>query len=356
MKRALTVSLALIIATSGITSTSLACSRATYLGPDGIVITTRSNDWFTSQKTHLWIYPRGVERDGNGGPNSLKWTSKYGSVTAAGWDGVTIDGMNEKGLVAGLLYLAESDYGKPVPGKKSMSLAAWAQYVLDNYATVAEAVKGLREAPFYITLCDTPDGHPGLAHLSITDPSGDSAIFEYLDGKLVIHHGRKYQVMTNSPTYEEQLALTGYWEEIGGSIMLPGTSRASDRFVRASYYMKAAPQTSNISEALASAFGVIRNVSVPLGIKVDGKPNIGGTQWRTVSDHKNKVYYFESARSPFLISIPLEDVDFSEKAKTKKITLTDGSELLVDGKPFAGNAAKLGVVSEPFEFLPGKTK
>jgi hypothetical protein len=29
-------------------------------------------------------------------------------------------------------------------------------------------------------------------HLSISDPTGDSAIFEYLGGKLIIHHGEKY--------------------------------------------------------------------------------------------------------------------------------------------------------------------
>ena len=82
-------------------------------------------------------------------------------------------------------------------------------------------------------------------HLAISDPSGDSAIFEYIDGKLVIHHGRQYQVMTNSPVYDQQLALDAYWQQIGGTTMLPGTSRAADRFVRASFYIDAIPQTAN---------------------------------------------------------------------------------------------------------------
>jgi len=185
----------------------------------------------------------------------------------------------------------------------------------------------------------------------MTDPSGDSAVFEYLKGKLVIHHGRQFQVMTNSPPYDQQLALTSYWENIGGTTMLPGTNRASDRFVRASFYIKAIPQTSDIHEALASSFGVIRNVSVPLGITTPGQPNISSTQWRAVSDQKNKVYYFESPRSPFLFWIPLADVDFSEQAQTQKISLTEGSVLLVDGKPFAGNAAKQGKPAKPFAFL-----
>lgn len=349
--KAFAAALVLGVATSALSSAALACSRAAYLGPDDVVITARSNDWYGSQHSNIWIYPRGVARDGNAGPNSIEWTSKYGSVTVAGWDVATIDGMNEAGLVANVLYLAESEYGAAVSGKKALSLAGWGQYVLDNFATTAEAVSALREEPFYIASPQTPDGHAGTAHLAITDASGDSAVFEYLDGDLVIHHGRDYQVMTNSPPFDQQLALTSYWENIGGTTMLPGTNRASDRFVRASFYMEAIPQTSDIETALASAFGVIRNVSVPLGITTPGQPNISSTQWRTVSDQKNRVYYFEAARSPFIFWIPLDEIDFSESAPTRKINLTEGSVLLVDGEPFAGNAAELGDVAEPFAFL-----
>jgi penicillin V acylase-like amidase (Ntn superfamily) len=332
---------------------ALACSRAVYLGGDRIVITTRSNDWWGSQQTNLWIYPRGLARHGAAGRNSIEWTSRYGSVTAGGWDAGTIDGMNEAGLAANMLYLAESEYGSPPTDgtRKGLSLAAWGQYALDNFATVAEAVEALRKEPFYIAAPKTPDGHAGTAHLSISDPSGDSAVFEYVGGKLTIHHGRQYQVMTNSPPFDQQLALTAYWKGIGGTTMLPGTSRASDRFVRASFYVGAIPQTSDINDALASAFGVIRNVSVPIGITTPGQPDVASTQWRTVSDQKNKVYYFESARSPFLIWLPLSEIDFSPGTATQKISLTEGSVLLVDGKPFAGNAAKMGRPAQPFRFL-----
>ena len=128
--------------------------------------------------------------------------------------------------------------------------------------------------------------------------AANSAIFEYLGGKLVIHHGRQYQVMTNSPTFDQQLALDAYWQQIGGLVMLPGTNRAADRFVRASFYVHAIPQTADMDTALASAFGVIRNVSVPLGISTPGQPNIASTLWRTVSDQKGKRYFFEFDAQP----------------------------------------------------------
>lgn len=43
---------------------------------------------------------------------------------------------------------------------------------------------------------------------------------EYLDGKLSIHEGKEYRVMTNSPRYDYQLAINDYWKEIGGLQML----------------------------------------------------------------------------------------------------------------------------------------
>ncbi len=133
--------------------------------------------------------------------------------------------MNEKGLVANVLYLVESDYGKPDGEKPTLSIAAWGQYVLDNYATVDEAVEGLRKEPFVIIAPMLPNKVPAHGHLALSDPTGDSAIFEYLGGRLVIHHSRKYQVMTNSPAFDQQLALNVYWDQIGGLVMLPGTNR-----------------------------------------------------------------------------------------------------------------------------------
>jgi len=331
---------------------ALACTRAMYVGPDDIVITTRSNDWLGSQKSNLWIYPRGMSRVGDKAPGAMSWTSKYGSVTVAGWDMATIDGMNEKGLVANGLYLAESDYGTPTAGdrRKPMSLTAWVQYALDNFATVAEAVEALRQEPFYIIALSLPGGLAGVAHLSISDPGGDSAIFEYVGGKLVIHHGKQYKVMTNSPTFDKQLGLNGYWEEVGGQTFLPGTNRASDRFVRASYYMQTVKKAENANEALATALSVIRSVSVPVGITTPGKPNIASTQWRTMSDQRHKVYFFESAFSPYLFWVDLNKTDFSAGSPVRKLGLSDQSVLFVDGKFVSGEVSEHFKPATPFMF------
>lgn len=330
---------------------AVACSRAMYVGPNGMVITTRSNDWVGSQHSNLWVFPRGMSRNG-GVPGAIAWTSKYGSVTTAGWDIGTVDGLNEKGLSANALYLSESDYGQPAVNdpRKPLSVTAWAQYVLDNFATVGEAVDALRQEPFYIVELKLPSGHAGVAHLSISDSSGDSAIFEYVAGKLVIHHGKQYTVMTNSPTFDHQLALNTYWETIGGQTMLPGTNRASDRFVRASYYMNSVIKPTDSVEALATALSVIRSVSVPVGITTPGQPNIAATQWRTMSDQKNGVYYFESAFSPYLFWVELKNLNFAPGSPVRKLSLTENSQLLVDGKFVSGEVSRHFQAASPFAF------
>lgn len=325
-----------------------ACTRVVYLGADGDVITARSMDWKNDVATNLWIFPRGMRRSGQAGPNSAAWTSKYGSVVATGYEVSTTDGMNEAGLAANVLWLVESEYPAYDGRGPGLTIAAWAQYVLDNYGSVKEAVDALRKEPFTVVTDKVP-GESRLAtlHLSMSDAGGDSAIIEYIGGRQVIHHGREYQVMTNSPVFDQQLALNAYWKQIGGTTMLPGTNRAADRFARASFYIEAIPKSEDPVKALASVFSVIRNASVPFGINTPEEPNISSTRWRTVADHKRKLYFFESALTPNTFWVDLKDVDFSQET---------GRVLRLDLGPdqrnvYAGNAAKDFRPAEPFVFL-----
>lgn len=315
-----------ILCSSFLVPDSEACTRVVYKGPNNLVITARSMDWKDEIQANLWSFPRNLKRSGNVGPTSVEWTSKYGSVITSAWDIATTDGINEKGLVANVLWLVESQYPKfnPTTGEKGITISAWAQYVLDNFATVQEAVDALSKKDFVIV----SDYIPGTdkfttLHLSVSDANGDNAIFEYIDGKLVIHHSPKYTVMTNSPTFDQQLAINGYWDGIPGTIMLPGTNRAADRFVRANYYINAIPQTTNVREAVASVFSVIRNCSVPFGISSPTEPNISSTRWRSVSDQKSLTYYFETVLTPNTFWVDLKKMDFSANTSVKKLDLSN---------------------------------
>lgn len=180
----------------------------------------------------------------------------------------------------------------------------------------------------------------------MSDASGEGAIVEYIDGEQVIHHSREYQVMTNSPIFEKQLAITEYWEEIGGTVMLPGTNRAADRFVRASFYINAVPKTADPMLAVATVFSVMRNASVPYGISTPDEPNISTTRWRSVIDHTTLRYFFESALSPNTFWVEMRNLDFTEGAPTKRLNLGKGEKTV-----YAGDASAQFEEAEPFTFL-----
>jgi len=233
--------------------------------------------------------------------------------------------MNEKGLVANLLYLTETEYPKRDTTKKGLSSSIYLQYIFDNFATVDEAVKGLQSKDMQIIPVSIPNSeHMPTMHISISDASGDSAIVEFLKGKVVIHHSKSYQVMTNSPTFEKQLTLTSYWKEIGGDKFLPGTLKSPDRFARADFYNEKLPEPKDYREAVAGVMSVMRNTSSPFGLPDPDKPNISTTMWRTIADQKTLVYHYESTMSYGSLWADFKSFDFSKGTAVKVLDEDSG--------------------------------
>lgn len=342
-KFALTFSVALMVAAP----MADACTRVVYHGPEGRVLTARSMDWSLPMVSNLWVFPRGMTRSGEAGARSLEWTSKYGSLIVSGYDIATVDGMNEAGLVANMLWLTSSVYPKPDAQTPQLSLSLWAQYFMDNYATVAEAVADLQANPFHVVSADVPmqPGRLTTVHLSLSDPSGDSAILEWINGELQIHHGPEFNVMTNDPPYPDMLALAAYWQGVNPREMLPGTTRAADRFVRARTYIDMVVQSDEPRIATAAAFSVIRNASVPYGISTEDAPNLSTTRWRTVADQKDRVFYVESAISPNVFWVDLGKLDFAASGKVRKLDLGEDMVNLHSGE-VSGQFSE----AEPFRF------
>jgi choloylglycine hydrolase len=160
----------------------------------------------------------------------------------------------------------------------------------------------------------------------------------------VIHRGPQFKVMTNSPTFDQQLALNAYWEQLGGNSFLPGTISSADRFVRATYNLKASPKYKDSNLALASVFSQIRAVSVPLGMSDPDRPNIAMTLWRTVADQKAKVYYFESVIFPGVSWVDINKVDLAEGASPRVIPIERG-------KAIAGEVSGAFKPAQPFKWL-----
>lgn len=230
------------------------------------LITGRSMDCQDpSAKTRVVVYPRGLAQTGGSMDNAFAWTSKYGSIFSSLYDGACVDGMNECGLVANLLKCAQADFGdithSPMP---RVSIGAWSQYFLDNFASVEEAVLAMANPAFVIDLPVLPNGKDACVHLAISDASGDSAVFAYIEGELIIKHEKK--TILKSLSSIKQAAINKYWEMA----------------------------SANASDNKAEDFSMMRSIAVPYGMASPDHPSVSATMCYIQADHHDKRYYFES--------------------------------------------------------------
>ncbi|MDO9396390.1 MAG: linear amide C-N hydrolase, partial [Herbiconiux sp.] len=266
---------------------------------------SRCMDWEVSDEPELWFVPRGTRRTGGPGTgdDTHEWVSTYSSVVTSMWGMGTVDGLNEKGLGAHALYLDPADVQFAAPdGRPAIANALWVQYLLDSYATVAEAVADLDRVRIASPLFR---GIELGIHIALEDPSGDSAVIEPIGGELVVHHGPEFTVMANSPTLDEQLANLSRYKPFGGELPPPGDITSPDRFVRSAYFLHYLPEPENLEEAVAGVFQLIANVSVPYGAPYS-TGDVYPTWWRAGADLTNRVYYFGSTRSPNIFWVELD--------------------------------------------------
>jgi choloylglycine hydrolase len=305
-----------------------ACTR--FLWNDNAlgVFSGRSMDWPESTEPMLMALPRGMER--NGGrvgtkdgvtENPATWKSKYGSVVTTVYGIGAADGFNEKGLGMHMLYLASTDFGPRDTAKPAVHAGLWGQYLLDNAATVDEALQAMES--IQVVMAEA-HGHKATVHLAIEDASGDSAILEYVNGKLVVHHGREYRIMTNDPTYDEQLALLAArdYSHPSSDTPLPGNVKATDRFQRTAYFAALLPEPKNEREAIAGALAIARNASVPFGAPYP-KFGIYNTEYRTATNLTGRRYFVELTTSPNVIWIDASKLDFAPGSGVRALDPTD---------------------------------
>jgi len=373
------------------------CTRITYKTADSKIYNGRNLDWYESPKPSIWALSAGLKRCGAATGKSVTWTSKYASIVTSNYEysqscnqsqknvGATGDGINEKGLVANLLWLADSHY--PVDGqpytqdKQPLSLAAWTQYILDLCQNVEEAIQMM--AKVYIQTSYVPDSKiKALCHLAVGDAQGKIAIFEYIKGELHIssnlalknkpkhycqYNDEQMLVMTNEPYFSEQLAMDKYWAlsnrervKSGCPIHLPGTSSSTDRFVRASYYTKQL-KTENVDteDALSGVASVMHNVARPIGEAADStteKPNEAQTFYTTMADQSTLFYFYQSVFSPFIIWINFNQLKFPVHAAAEgiglNIKLNEMGVLKSSNNTFtSGDVTNMAVAKPVYDFI-----
>jgi len=256
----------------------------------------------------------------------MVWTSKYGSIVASihDWAGHhysshtreyfdferdgAVDGLNEKGLAAHMLGLKETGWA-PIPSQPvGVTYMRWIRYLLDTCASVEEAVAAMKHVQISdVLIGDQADGsgHSFTFHMAVEDPSGDSAIFEIINGSVEVYHSRNFTVMTNDPPLPWHLENLLNYRSFGGDLPVPGDITEADRFVRSMYFMKHMPEAEDADYMVRLMKTAVVKVASPRGAPypcktqacIDELDGFGDadhsfpTLWTSVIDVSRQVYH-----------------------------------------------------------------
>ncbi len=351
--------LAALAAVGSGVGTAEACTAFQLKAGDGSWIYFRSMEFGFAFDSKVLVVPRGTEMTGSapGGKPGLKWTTKYGVVGCNINIAPTIvaDGMNEKGLAIGMLYLpGYSEFMPADPAKADRSIGSWegAICLLSTCASVEEAVEALQSEKVYVAQQEFPPFKMVLpVHYYIADSTGRVVIAEWVDGKLDLHEN-PLGVLTNSPPFDwQRINVSNYVnltstnvpsmtlgsrtiENFGqgtGALGMPGDYSPPSRFVRAALYSHWATPAKTASETVNLGFHVLNNFDIFEGAitsnTADQTANTKGfldskgpakivptdtTEWTISHDRTNLRMYVRTYESLEIEMVDLRQIDFSK--------------------------------------------
>ena len=244
------------------------------------------------------------------GINPAKWVSKYGSITfnQHGKE-FPVSGMNEKGLVVEVLWLAVSQYPE-LTGKPTINELQWVQYQLDNFATVDEVEQNIEQLE--IKAVAEP------VHYFICDQSASCIIVEYVDKQLQLTRlgNEDVRVLTNHEYPAERKSISQYnsfrkkWPATGNGYA------STARFARIAGKIQTYIQNGGgtLEEDIEHGFNVLESVR---------EPNY--TRWNIIHNPVDKVIAFADPGSSNRRNVDLSNFDFS--CKTEATMLPFSSEI-----------------------------
>lgn len=317
------------------------CTSFTIGTKESGLVYGRTMEFTLDLRSEIIVIPAGTElcgtdKKGEIGKGGLAWTAKHAAVGANALGlPIVIDGVNDKGLVVGVLnfpasaeYLAVADEDQA----KSICSVDLAGFLLTTCATVDEAREALAEVPVQGVAIPQYGGNVPPVHYCVHDANGGSIVVEYVGGELHIHDNPT-TVMTNEPAFPMQLENLSQFQSItntapppievngmslsahssgDGTLGLPSGFIATSRFVRAFWFRQFALPHSTPSEGVQVARHILNQFDIPPGTvmtEAGGTGEGGGvagaeiTQWMTVIDQKNSVLYASTYDHPNLFKV-----------------------------------------------------
>lgn len=331
---------------AAIVGTAFACTGITIKTAKNELIQARTVEYGDGNlNSKLIITPRGQHFQSltpAGKMNGLKWTNKYGYVGISMMFPIFIgEGLNEKGLSAGIFYFPH--YGSLAnfnakSANKALSDMEFVKWVLGNFSTVDEVKSALKQVQ--IVSLEEKDGKPlPTGHWRIADKQGGNVVLEIVDGGKIHFYDNKIGVLTNAPDYPWHIKnLNNYinlyagnatnYQDNGeqifsfgagtGMLGLPGDITPPSRFVRAFFYLKSLRTPADAQSAALNAFHILNNFDIPIGLEYSAShkefiPNdlLTATQWTTVSDLSNGVFYYKTMYQSKINKVDLNAINFA---------------------------------------------
>ncbi|WP_373600226.1 linear amide C-N hydrolase [Paraclostridium bifermentans] len=238
------------------------------------------------------IVPKNFTLDTQSNP----WKTKY-AFLGISLSGSTLffDGVNEKGLAGGLLFLDSCTWDTKdnieKEGLTAINSGEIIPWILSNFETVSDIKKNISKVA--VTGDDLPalgeldKGHPITAHYTFTDKMGDSVVLEPTNNGRFRVFDNTIGVMTNAPTFDWHITnLSNYIQVQGfnkqqnhinsktvippssngsGMLGLPGDYTSPSRFVRVAYLRNFLGEI-NDEEAPTQLFSILNSAWVPKGV------------------------------------------------------------------------------------------
>lgn len=248
----------------------------------------KNYDWMVGDGL-VFVNKRDVSKSASlEGTNPARWVSRYGSVTFNQYGRENPSGgLNEAGLVIELMWLDETQYPAE-DSRPALDVLEWIQYQLDTSATVAEVIENSEKVRISSLV---------RLHYLVNDKAGNSATIEFLNGKMVAHHGEAlpFSTLTND-TYERSLNYSK-----ATAVERARGNGSLERFTRAARKADEFGKTERAeAQAINYAFEILDNVA---------QGNY--TQWRIVYDQKRHKIHFRTLQAPQIKTIDAKAFDYS---------------------------------------------
>lgn len=327
-----------------------ACTGITLTAADKTYVPARSIEWGESKlDSRLVVSGRGrsVQTQTAYGAG-MRYETRYGFAGVRIFkDAYVVEGLNEKGLSAGLFFFPGSggypQYRAELSDQtiSDMEFVAWLLANFDSVKAVRQAAPGVRIAAAI--------AQAGTLHYRAADASGEQIVIEIVGGEMKIYDN-PLGVLTNSPDFPWQTAnLNNYLNlrtgpsapvDWGGTRLrafgmgtgllgLPGDISPASRFVRAALMQTSAPELKDAREAVLYGFTILSSFEIPIGLELSNPGQktdlMSATQWSSASDTTHRVFYYRTADNPRLRKLDLNAVDFSS-ARFDSLPLDKESE------------------------------